>query len=210
MNDLKKASKGALVKLEPNDRAPWIDAAQVSTESPLVVDYFSVLLNRMGSLFPEQLPEFTAIQSARREGLETSELLHALWKSDESIETLTKTCKVNTRLTAAVLWLATKPLLEAVAEGFVQHFPIDGEHVNCPVCGGPAWAYHGKSARCSLCESVWQVSDEPRVRLFPGVQPIGAKRGIDGSTGRQVYLLDSGLFGSSRDPGVLMSVIQLL
>ena len=210
MNGLKKSSRGALVKLQPRESAPWLDAAKICVDSPLIVDYFSVLLNRIGSLFPEQRHMFAAIQQARRDGLDTGELLVGLWNSDESISTLTEQHGLNTRLTAAVLWLAAKPLIEAVAEGFTQHFPTEGEHANCPVCGGPAWAYHGQRARCSLCESVWQISEEPRVRLFPGVQPTGAKRGVDENSGRQVYLLDADLFETSTDPGVLVSVIQLL
>lgn len=210
VDSLKAGSKGALVKLQPCEATPWLDVAQVCADSPLIADYFAILLNKLAGLYPESLPTLTDIQHARRKGLSVAELTQALWESDDSLEALTHQYELPSRLTAACLWLAIKPMLETVSEAFQKHFPIQGQHDYCPVCGGPAWAYHGESAKCSLCECTWQTSSALSIKLFSGVQPRGAKRGIDEKSGRQVYLLDAGLFETSQDPGVLVSVIQTL
>lgn len=210
MNSLKLGSKGALVKLKPRDVPPWLDAKQVCIDSPLITDYFSILLNKLSALFPEAQLELTAIQQARRSGLSVNELTSALWNSDDALEVLTRQHSLRPRLTAAILWLAIKPMLEAVSEAFIRHFPVAESHSSCPVCAGPAWAYHGESAKCSLCETTWQSTAPPAILLLAGVQPTGAKRGFEKSSGRQVYLLDAELFETSTDLGVLLSVIQLL
>ncbi len=210
MDSLKAGSKGALVKLQPRDTAPWLDVAQICVDSPLIADYFAILLNKLAELYPKSLLTLTSIQHARRDGLSVVEITKALWESDDSLEVLMRQYNLPSRLTAACLWLAIKPMLETVSGAFQKHFPIQGQHDSCPICAGPAWAYHRESAKCSLCECTWQTSSALSIKLFSGVQPRGAKRGFDESSGRQVYLLDADLFETSTDPGVLVSVIQTL
>jgi hypothetical protein len=207
-----EGSRGAFVKLVPREHPPLLDLAQLGADSPLVVDYHSLFVLELLDLFPEHTGPLGALADARRGGLDVSMLAAALWSpdGDEQFKRAAQEHKCRPHLLASTLWLALKPLYEAVAEVCLRHFELPGGGAECPVCGGPPWARDGKQLRCGVCETAWQAELPGPWRNAEGAQPRGAQRLYHTKTGARLTELEADLFDHAFDPGPYVELLQAL
>lgn len=208
-----RGSKGAFVKIEPNDQPPLLDFGGVGRDSPLTHDYHSLIVLELIRDFPERGDDLRALLQARRNGLDVSNLAEALWRDDggDVINAAATRHKLDPHLLAGTLWVALKPLYEGVAAAFTRHIKPEGGGEDCPVCGGPAWARCGDRLRCAVCETMWECdTSQRRLRVAEGPQAKGANRLYDADSGQRLTDLDDSLIAHAFDPGPLTELLQLL
>lgn len=206
-------SRGALVKIAPRDEPPLLDLGAVGRDSPLTADYHSLVVLQLITDFPERGAELRALLNARRNGLDLQTLAEALWREDggDAFAAAAASHGLDPHLLAGTLWVALKPLYEAVAAASLRHFQLPGEGHDCPVCGGPPWARCTGRLQCAVCESHWDSNLEARVfRTAEGPQPRGAARLYDAATGQRLLELEPALLPHAFDPGPLIELLQLL
>lgn len=208
-----RQSKGAFVKIKPKEEAPALDFGSVGRDSPLTHDYHSLIVMELIRDFPERVDELRALLQARRDGLDVSSLAEALWRDDggELIANAAQKHKLDPHLLAGTLWVALKPLYEAVANAFTRHKELTEGGSECPVCGGPPWARCGSQVRCAVCETMWVCdTSQRRLRVAEGPQARGANRLYDADSGQRLTDLDSALIEHAFDAGPLTELLQLL
>lgn len=191
-------SRGALVRVSASRRPPWIDMSAACADSPLIGDYLSLFALQLAADYPERGDELREILHARRSGLNIAREVRALWPLRPAT------------LLHGVLWIAAKPLCEAVARGFARHVVLPRGAGICPICGGQPWARRGKLARCAVCETAWQAEFEPGPWQAEGAQPVGAPRFRNARTGSVLHELDRGLFEHAFDAAPMMQLVRLL
>jgi len=205
-------SRGALVRVRAS-RRPMLDLAAAATESPLLADFVSLFSLQLIDDYPEQGKALRAILHARAELEFTRSAAAALWRPEgrHEIAALARKAKVNAPLLTGILWVALKPLCEAVARAYLRHVDAPAGGADCPVCGGPAWARRGKLARCALCESRWQADFEPGPwRTAEGLQARGAKVVYNAGTGSRLVQFDARLFETAFHIGPMIELVRLL
>ena len=208
-----KGARGAFVKLEPRDGPPWLELAVVGRDSPLALDFHSLLTMQLITDFPERADELRAILAARRNGLDVNKLAHALWRDDggDALKAAAAKHRLEPHLLAGTLWAAMKPLYEAVAAAFTRHFGLPETSSECPVCGGTPWARCGHELLCAVCETTCAGNLSGRSFLSAeGAQARGAQRLYDSVSGARLMELDSALFAHAFDAGPLIELLQLL
>lgn len=207
-------SRGALVKLRAGERArPLLDMAAACADSPLVGDYLSLFLLQLIADFPEQGKPLRAILHARRDGLDVSAATRALWhpQGQTQLAAIARKHKLDAALLAATLWVALKPLCEAVAKAFTRHIETPQGAPDCPICGGPPWARQGKQAKCAICETSWQARLEAGLwHTSEGPQAQGARRVYHSRTGQRLVEFDKQLFKPAFHTGPMIELIRLL
>ena len=211
--DTMRQSRGAFVKLEPSLQAPFLDLGAIGAASPLSADYHSLLVLQLIAGFPERGEDLRALLAARRAGLDLSSLAAALWREDgaDLLDAAAEQHRIDADLLAGTLWVALKPLYEAVAAAYARHIDLPAGGLDCPVCGGPAWAMCNDKLRCAVCETAWQAA--PASRNFmaaQGVQARGVTRLYDATTGERMTELEPALFAHAFDPGPIIELLQLL
>jgi hypothetical protein len=213
-------SRGALVRIQPAPKTPasrrntpLLNLGNTCAESPLVGDYLSLFLLQLVADYPEQGEPLRAILHARRDGLDASSAVRALWHEDgrARMAGVAGSLNLDPALLAATLWVALKPLCEAVARAFTRHMePTDGG-TDCPICGGPPWARQGKQARCAICETTWQASFEHGLwQTSEGPQAKGARQVYHSKTGQRLVEFDKQLFKPAFHTGPMIELIRLL
>lgn len=206
-------SRGALVKLSPRESAPLLDFGAIGRDSPLTADYHSLVVLQLISDFPERGAELRDMLDARRHGLDLQALAEALWREDggDAFAAAAAGHGLDPHLLAGTLWVALKPLYEAVAAASLRHFELPGEGHDCPVCGGPPWARCAGRLQCAVCESHWDSELEGCIfRTAEGPQPRGATRLYDAASGQRLMELEADLLPHAFDPGPLIELLQLL
>jgi hypothetical protein len=181
--EIMRGSRGAFVKIKPRKAAPFLDLAQVSRDTPLTEDYHRLITLELAREFPERMERGRPGRIKRAGGARS---IHE-----------------------ATLRLALKPLYEAVADAFRNHFELPAGGESCPVCGGAPWARCGEHLRCGTCESVWRGQLPGEWRQAPGPQARGAER-LEGPEGRRLIELEVGLFAQAFDPSPMVSVLREL
>lgn len=222
-------SRGALVRVRPggieglralsglpvtrNTSRPLLDMAATCAESPLSGDYLSLFLLQLIADFPEQGKPLRAILHARRDGLDVSAATRALWhaQGQSQLAAIARKHKLDPALLAATLWVALKPLCEAVAKAFTRHIETPKGAPDCPICGGPPWARQGRQAKCAICETPWLAGFEPGLwQTSEGPQAEGARRIYHGKTGQRLVEFDKPLFKPAFHTGPMIELIRLL
>jgi len=208
--EMAAGSRGAFVKLVPREAPPLLDLAQVGRDSPLAVDYHSLFVLELLDLFPEHSVRIGRLADARRAGVDLAALAEALWTpdGDEAFRAAGREYELEPHLLAITLWLALKPLYEAVASACLRHFELPQGGHECPACGGPAWARSGERLRCGVCETAWHAELPGPWHEAEGVQPRGARRLYQGQTGARLIELDESLFDDAFDPGPYVELMQ--
>ncbi len=206
-------SRGALVKISPRSQPPLLDLGAVGRDSPLTADYHSLVVLQLITDFPERGAELRALLEARRNGLDLPALAEALWREDggDAFAAAAASHGLDPHLLAGTLWVALKPLYEAVAAASLRHFELPGSGDDCPLCGGPPWARSGSRLQCAVCESHWDSELKGRIfRTAEGPQPRGAVRLYDAASGQRLLELEDALMAHAFDPGPLVELLQLL
>lgn len=224
-------SRGALVRLRQTDLGvegvrhpfgqtaarkgarPLLDIAATCAESPLAGDYLSLFLLQLIADYPERGELLRAILHARRDGLPMVAAIGALWQPDgaQALARIARKHDLDPALLAATLWVALKPLCEAVAGALVRHTDLPAGTPECPLCGGPAWARHARKAACAICETRWQARFQPGLwQTMEGPQAQGARQVFHGTTGQRLVEFDRGLFGHAFHAGPMIELIRLL
>lgn len=205
-------SRGALVRVRAS-RRPMLDLAAAAAESPLLGDFVSLFSLQLIDDYPEQGKALRAILHARPSLDITRAAAAALWRprGRHEIAALARKARVNAPLLAAILWVALKPLCEAVARAYLRHVDAPAGGIDCPVCGGPAWARHAKMARCALCETQWRADFEPGPwRRAEGLQARGAGQMYHPGSGRRLVQFDARLFEAAFHVGPMIELVRLL
>lgn len=210
--EIMAGSRGALVRLEPNADPPFLQLGQIGRDSPLAADYHSLLVLELCRHFPEHGTRLRAVLEARRNGLDLSRLCAALWAEfgQDAFFKAGDEHSLDPHLLAATLWLALKPLYEAVSAAFARHFDLPHGGSECPSCGGPPWARCGTRLRCGVCEGTWQGEVEGTWLEAEGPQPRGAKRLYHADNAQRLCELDESLFTEAFDPGPFIELLALL
>lgn len=222
-------SRGALVRLRPGSieglrmlsgspvtrvtARPLLDMAGTCADSPLAGDYLSLFLLQLIADYPERGDALRAILHARRDGLPMDAAIGALWQPDgaKTLGGIGRKQGLDPALLAATLWVALKPLCEAVAVALARHVDMPAGTVDCPLCGGPAWARFGRKAACAICETRWQARFEPGLwQSMDGPQAEGARQVYHSATGQRLVEFDRGLFAHAFHAGPMIELIRLL
>ncbi len=210
--EIMRGSRGAFVKIEPQENPPLLELGQIGRDSPLAADYHSLVVLELAREFPEHGERLRNLLDARRHGQDLAALATALWREDGA-EAFMKgggQYAFDPHLMAATLWIALKPLYETVAQAFARHFELPQGGLDCPACGGPPWARCDDRLRCGVCESVW-TSDAPgNWRKLEGPQPRGAHRYYNPHTGQRIIELEPLLFEDAYDNGPFIELLQTL
>lgn len=194
-------SRGALVRIHAAKRPPWLNLAGACAESPLVGDFLSLFLLQLAGDYPEQGERLRNILHARRTGLDVASATRALWDGKPARDALLH----------ATLWVAAKPLCEAVARAFLRHVGAPPESPDCPVCGGKPWARNGKLAKCGVCETAWPASFErAQWKPAPGPRARGMKRLLNRADETVLYQFDRALFAHAFSIGPMIALVRLL
>lgn len=206
-------ARGALVRVEPRATPPLLDLGAVAAASPLTADFHSLLVLQLLADYPEKGEPLRAQLHARRDGLDLPALAHALWQPDgrERLERACAPFRLEPSLLAGTLWVALKPLFEAVARASVRFFELPGRTRQCPLCGGPAWARCGDALACAVCETRWPCECDARPLLPDNdLQPRGVRRLCDPHTGERLFDVEPGLFEVAYDTGPMIELLRLL
>jgi hypothetical protein len=210
---IKQGSRGAFVKIDPNDAPPLLDLGAIGRDSPLTADFHSLVVLQLIGDFPERGDDLRALLAARRNGLDESELAAALWRDDggETLQAAADEHGLDPHLLAGTIWVALKPLYETVAAAFARHIDLPKSGDECPICGGPPWARCEGRLRCAVCETTWDAELQNRGFLTAeGPQANGVTRLYDAATGARLVDLESALLAHAFDPGPLIELLQLL
>jgi hypothetical protein len=210
--NLIEQSRGALVRVTARKHPPLLNMAACA-DSPLVGDFLSLVVLQLAADYPERGEPLHAILRARRDGFDVSAAARALWDADGAA-TIAARCRkagIHSRLFTASLWLALKPLCEAVARAYLRHVDAPGGTADCPVCGGPAYARAGTQASCAVCETAWQAETQPRAWVDAPVSRIeGAQLRYHRHTGGQERHFDRALFKTAFHAGPLVELVRML
>ena len=208
---LMEQSRGALVRIEARKAAPLLDLAACA-DSPLVGDFLSLLLLQLVSDYPERARTLRAMLHARRTTLDVPAAARDLWRpdGDTSLRAASRRARIDARLLSLCLWAALKPVCEAVARAFLRHVNAPGGTADCPLCGGPAWAYCAGRARCAVCETAWRAPARRGWQDAPMERVRGARLRWNRASGARAFELDRALFETAFHAGPLIELVRRL
>src|SRR5690606_17451910 len=175
-------------------------------------DYHSLVVLELARAFPRHGVPLRDLLAARRSGLSLNTMADVLWDADgqRQAKDLGQAHGFSATLMTATLWIALKPLYEAVAQAFAAHFDVPQGGASCPVCGAEPWARCGGKLRCPVCESVWTAELAGDWRDAAGPQARGARRVREATSGARLIELEESLFNEAFSVAPLVQFLLIM
>ena len=194
-------AKGALVKVELRDGLLDIESSVAC--SPLLRDFFNLIVLQLVEDFPARSSDLRALLGAEKGGLDLSSLVRARNESGwhEVMSATAAKYNLATPLLYGTLATASEPIYAAIGAAMLRHRqePL-AKSDYCPICDGTAYAIQGRNYLCDRCAIAWPWLEEACPCCFSdklikddGIQAYGVERLRCQDCAQEVQRFEKGL-----------------